>query len=148
MCGYFSGHHRTSNHKCNVVGCTATAERAPTSDAMHIALGMHRVIFGHRPRGGVAADGGSKEEEMADMQNMEATGDAGDVMMSEKGIGTTAATETETEARALATNNWSDLVQRCKAIQVDNCGAGDRSRMQGGRLVCPRATGRKCRFWD
>ena len=22
-CGYSSGHHRTSDHKCNVVGCTA-----------------------------------------------------------------------------------------------------------------------------
>jgi hypothetical protein len=152
-CGYCSGNHRTSDHKCNVVGCmakqgslcghklekcpnckgnhiafssrcakkseaakaarqrrkTGTAGRAPTSDAMHTATGTNRVVLGRRPRGGAAADGGSEEEEMADVQGEEATGEARDVVMTETETATSAATatetETETEAGALATND-------------------------------------------
>jgi len=45
-CGDCSGHHRTSDHKCNVVGCTAkqgslcghTLERCPNCKGKHIAF--------------------------------------------------------------------------------------------------------------
>jgi len=45
-CGYCSGHHRTSDHKCNVVGCTAkqgslcrhTLEKCPHCKGNYIAL--------------------------------------------------------------------------------------------------------------
>jgi hypothetical protein len=88
---------------------TGTAGRPPTSDAMHTATGTNRVVLGHRPRGGAAADGGSEEEEMADAQGEEATGEARDVVMTDTETATTAATatetETETEAGALATND-------------------------------------------
>jgi hypothetical protein len=155
-CGYCSGNHRTSDHKCNVVGCMAkqgslcghtlekcpnckrnhiafssrcakkseaakaarqsrkrgTAGRAPTSDAMHTAIGTNRVVLGRRPTGGAAADRGSEEEEMADVQGEEATGEARDVVMTETETATTAATatetETQTEAGVLATNEYSD----------------------------------------
>ena len=83
--------------------------RAPTSDAMHTATGTNRVVLGRRPRGGAAADGGSEEEEMADAQGEEATGEARDMVMTETETATTAVTatetETETEAGALATND-------------------------------------------
>jgi hypothetical protein len=44
--GYCSGHHRTSNHKCNVVGFTAkqgslcahTLEKCPNSKGIHIGF--------------------------------------------------------------------------------------------------------------
>jgi len=148
-CGYCSGNHRTSDHKCNVVGCTATqrslcghtlekcpnckgshiafssrcakkseaaragwqssttgtAGRAPTGKATHTATGTNRVVLGHRPRGGGAADGGRAEEEMADAEEEEATGEARNVMMTEAQIASMTATETETEAGALATND-------------------------------------------
>jgi len=185
-CGYCSGNHQTSDHKCNVVGCTAkqrslcghtlercpnckgnhiafssrcakkseaaraarqsrktgTAGRAPASKATHTATGTNRVVLGHRPRGGGAADGGRAEGEgeMADAEEEEATGEARDVMMTEAEIATTTATETETEVGALATNDLSDPAQLRKVVQVDHCGAGDGSRMQGGRSVIARAT--------
>jgi len=47
---------------------TGSAERAPTSTDMHMARGTNRVMLGPGPRGGVAADGGSREEEMADVE--------------------------------------------------------------------------------
>jgi hypothetical protein len=45
-CGYCSGHHRTGDHKCNVVGCTAkqgslcshTLEKCPNCKGNHIAF--------------------------------------------------------------------------------------------------------------
>ena len=45
-CGYCSGHHRTGDHKCNVVGCTAkqgslcghTLEKCPNCKGSHIAF--------------------------------------------------------------------------------------------------------------
>jgi hypothetical protein len=45
-CGYCSGHHRTSDHSCNVVGCTAkqgslcghTMEKCPNCKGNHIAF--------------------------------------------------------------------------------------------------------------
>jgi len=152
-CGYCSGNHRTSDHKCNVVGCMAmqgslcghtlekcpnckgnhiafssryakkseaargawqsrqsgTAGRDPTSDALHTATGMNSVVLGRRTRGGAAAEGGSEEEEMTDVQGAEATGEAREVVMTETETATTAATatetETETDAGALATND-------------------------------------------
>jgi len=82
-----------------------TAGRAPTSEAMHTATGTIRVALGRRPRGGAAAEGGSDEEEMADVQEEEAAGEARDIVMTETKTATTAATETETEAGALATND-------------------------------------------
>jgi len=158
-CCYCSGNHRTSDHKCNVVGCmakqgslcghtlekcpnckgnhiafssrcammseaakaarqsrmTGTAGQAPAGNAMHMATGTYRVVLGRRPRGGSAGGGGSEEEEMADemanemadVQEDEAAGEARDVVMTEPGTATTAATETESEseAGALATND-------------------------------------------
>jgi hypothetical protein len=163
-CGYCSGNHRTSDHKCNVVGCmarqgslcghtleqcpncrgnyipfssrwakkseaakgvrqsrtTGTAGQAPTSEAMHTGTGMNRVVLGRRFRGGTAAEGGSEEEEMADemadVQEEEAAGEAKDFVMTETESATTAATETETEAGALATNDSSDPAQLRKVI--------------------------------
>jgi len=52
--------------------------------------------------GSVAADGGSEEEEKADVAEEEATGEARDVMTTktETEFGTTTATETETETEA------------------------------------------------
>jgi hypothetical protein len=79
------------------------------SDAVHRATGTNRVVLGHRPSGGAAADGRSEEEERADVQGEEATGEARDVVMTETETATTAATatetETETEPGALATND-------------------------------------------
>jgi hypothetical protein len=45
-CGYYSGHHRTSDHKCNVVGCTEKQgslcghrlEKCPNCKGNHIAF--------------------------------------------------------------------------------------------------------------
>jgi len=79
---------------------TGTGVQAHTSEGMHTATGMNRVVLGRRPRGGGAADGG--REEMADAEVEETTGKARDVMMTEAEIATT--TATETEAGALATN--------------------------------------------
>jgi hypothetical protein len=76
---------------------------------MHTPIVTNRVVIGCRPRGGEAADGGSEEEEMADVQGEEATGEARDVVMTETEAATMAATatetETETEVGALATND-------------------------------------------
>jgi len=84
------------------------AGRAPTGEAMNIAMWTTRVVLGLRARGG-AADRGSEEEEMEDVEEEEATGEARDVMMTETEteIVTTTATETETETEAgpLATND-------------------------------------------
>jgi len=91
---------------------------------MHTATGTNRVVLGHRPRGGGAADGG--REEKADAEGEEAMGEARDVMMTEPEIATT--TATETEAGALATNDSSDPAQLRKVIRVDHCSAGDGSR--------------------
>jgi hypothetical protein len=150
-CGNYSGNHRTTDHECNVLGCTAnhgslfahmlekcpnckgnhiafssrcakkseaaraarqcrrmgTAGPAPASKATHTATVTNRVVLGHRPRGGGAADGGRAEgeREMADAEEEEATGEARDVKMTEAEIATTTATETETEAGALATHD-------------------------------------------
>jgi len=51
-CGYGSGHHRTSDHKCNVVGCTAkqgslcghTLEKCPNWKRNHIAFRSRCVM--------------------------------------------------------------------------------------------------------
>jgi len=50
-CGYCSGHHRTSDHKCNVVGCIAkqgslcghTLEKCPNCKGNHIAFSSRCV---------------------------------------------------------------------------------------------------------
>jgi len=50
-CGYCSGQHRTSDHKCNVVGCTAkqrslcshTLEKSPNCKGNHIAFSSRCV---------------------------------------------------------------------------------------------------------
>ena len=59
------------------------------------------MVLGQRPRGGWAADGGRKE--MADAKELEATGEARDVIKTNAEIETT--TASETEAGALATND-------------------------------------------
>jgi len=81
---------------------TGTAGRAPTSDAMHTVTGTNRVVLGRRPRGGAAAEGGSEEDEMTDVQGEEATWEARDVVMTETETATmvTTATETETQTEA------------------------------------------------
>jgi len=63
----------------------------------------NRVVFGYRPRGGGAADGGRAEGEMAGPEEEEATGEARDVMMPGAEITTMTATENETEPGTLAT---------------------------------------------
>jgi hypothetical protein len=90
---------------------TGTAGRMPASVAMLTATGTNRVVFGRRPRGGAAGRGGSEEEqmadEMADVQEDEAAGEARDIVMTRTETATMAATETETEGEvgALATND-------------------------------------------
>jgi len=110
---------------------------------MNIATGTNRLVLGLRPRRR-AGDGGSKEEEMADVEEKEALGEARNVTMTETEteIATVTATETdtETEAGALATNDCSDPAQSCKVIRVDHGGAGNRGRTQGGCSVLARAT--------
>jgi hypothetical protein len=153
-CGYCSGNHRKSDHKCNVVWCmakhgslcghmleecpnckgndiafssrcvkksegakgvrqsrkTGPAGRAPASKAVHMATGTNRLVLGRRPSVGAATGLGGQEEEMADemadVQEDEAAGEARDVVMTKTETVTTAATETETdtEAGAPATN--------------------------------------------
>jgi len=80
-----------------------------------MAMVTNSVVLGHRSRGGAVAQGGSEEEEMADemvdVQEEEAAGEARDVVMTETGTGTTTATETETEVGALATNDQSHPAQ-------------------------------------
>ena len=81
---------------------TGTTGRAPTSEDTHMATGTNRVVLGHRPRGGGAADGGRADGEMADAEEEEATGEVRDVMMTDTEIASTPATETEPEAGTLA----------------------------------------------
>jgi hypothetical protein len=92
-----------------------------------MALGTNRVVIGSRPMGGEGADGGSREDKMAVVDQHEAIGEPGDVMMTKTKIATTTATvsETETEAGALAKHDKSDPAQWGKVIDVDHCGAGD-----------------------
>ena len=84
-----------------------TARQAPTSEAMHMATGTNRVVLGPRFRGGSAAEGGCKEEEIADVEEEEATGEARDVMMTETETETETVNTatTETEVRTLTTND-------------------------------------------
>jgi hypothetical protein len=74
---------------------------------MNIATGTNRVVIGLRPRE-AAADVGSEEDEMADVEEEETTGTARDVTMTATAIEiatmTATETETETEVGALATN--------------------------------------------
>jgi len=70
-----------------------------------MAMGTNRVVLGRRPMGGGAGDGGRAEGEIADAEEVDATGEARDVMITEAEIACTTATETETEAGALATND-------------------------------------------
>jgi hypothetical protein len=49
---------------------TGTAGQACMSEAMHTVMGTNRVVLGRRPRGGAAADGGSEQEELADISKM------------------------------------------------------------------------------
>jgi len=65
---------------------------------VNIATGTNRVGLGPRPSR-VAADGGSEEEEMVDVEEQEEMGDPRDVTKTETEteIPTTTETETETE---------------------------------------------------
>ena len=62
---------------------TEIAGQAPMSGAMDMAMVTNSMVHCPRPRGEVAADGGSKEEEMEDVEEEEAIGEARDVMMTE-----------------------------------------------------------------
>jgi len=125
---------------------------ASVGKAMNTATGMHRAVFGRRPRGGARAGGGSEEEEMADemtdemadVQEDEEAGEERDIMMTETETATPVAThtETETEVGALATIDKSDPSQLRKVIRRDDCGAGDVSRTQGGQSVLAKVTER------
>jgi len=110
---------------------------------VNIATGSNRVVLGLRPRG-AAAHGGREEEEMADVEEQEVTGEGRDVMMTETEteIATTTPTDTETEiaAGALGTNDWSDPAHLCQVIGVDHCGTRNRGRTQGGCSVLAGAT--------
>ena len=85
---------------------TGTAGRGPRREAIHTATGTNRVVLGRRPRGGAAAEGGREEEEMADVQEEVATGEARDIVMMKTETATAA--PTETEAGALTTNDECD----------------------------------------
>jgi len=113
---------------------------------MPLAMGMYSVVLGLRPRGGVAAQGGSKEEEMADVGEEKETGEARDGMLTETKIA--AKTHVYTDEQALTTNNYRDPAQLCKVIRVDQCRAGDRSHTQGGRSLPARVMERTTRYWD
>jgi hypothetical protein len=58
---------------------------------MHMATEMNSVALSSGPWGDVAADGTSEEEEMADVDRIEAMGKAKEVMMTETGIASTTA---------------------------------------------------------
>jgi len=77
----------------------------PTSVAMHIATGMNRVVLGPRHKG-VTTDGGSKEQ-MANVEQEVAMGEARDIRVARTEIAPKTITETETETKmgALATND-------------------------------------------
>ncbi|KAF8542397.1 hypothetical protein BDD12DRAFT_876503 [Trichophaea hybrida] len=77
------------------------AGRASASAAMEMAAGTNRVVPG--PSLKVVAEGGGREEEMADGEEREEAGEAKDVMMAE--TATTTTIETEIETGALATND-------------------------------------------
>jgi len=87
------------------------AGRALMSKAMHTATGTNRVVLGRRPRGGAAAGLGGEEEEMADemadVQEDAAAGEARDVVITKTETAAMAPTdtETETEVGAPATND-------------------------------------------
>jgi len=104
---------------------TGTAGQGPTSEAMHMAKRTNRVVLCLRPCARAAAEGGSAQEVVADVEEEEAIGVARDAMMTENETATTAATERQ--AGALASNDWSDPAQLRKVIRVDYCGAGDGS---------------------
>jgi hypothetical protein len=69
--------------------------------------GSNRVVLGPRPQG--VAEGGGDEEEMADVDEEEAAGEARDVTMAETenetATRTTTDIATEIETGALATND-------------------------------------------
>lgn len=90
--------------------------------------------------------GVSEEEEIADVEEEEATGETRDIMMTEIEIATT--TMNETEGGALAMNDQSDPAQLGKVRRVDHCSAGDCSRTEGVHIVLARATERNLIFSD
>jgi hypothetical protein len=75
-----------------------------------MATGSKRVVLAPRPQG--VAEGGGDAEEMADVDEEEAAGEASDITMAETKTETTTRTATETqteiETGALPTNDWSD----------------------------------------
>ena len=81
------------------------AGQRSTNAAADMATGMNRVVLGPMPKG--VAEGGESDEEMAEVEEEEAIGDATNCKMADTEIATTAATETttETEMGALATND-------------------------------------------
>jgi len=71
-----------------------------------MATGSNRVVLGPRPQG--VAEGWGDEEELADVDEEEAAGEATDVTMAETGTETATRTATDTQTEidtgALATN--------------------------------------------
>jgi len=119
------------------------AGRAPTGEALNIATGTNRMVFGLMPSG-AAADRGREEERMADVEEEEATEEAREVTMTETQTEilttTVTATESETEVGVLATYDYSDPAQLHKVIRVDHCGTGNGSQTHAGCRVLARAT--------
>jgi len=72
---------------------------------MFIPTGTNRMVLCSRPRGAVAADRGSSEEEMTEVEQEVKIGEARYILMTETEIATTPLTEIETltAAGALAT---------------------------------------------
>jgi hypothetical protein len=80
---------------------------------------------------------------MADVQEEEAAGEERDVVIIETETAIMAATETESDAGALAPNDCSVPAQLRNVIPVDGCGTGEGSQTQRARSVFARATQRK-----
>jgi hypothetical protein len=84
--------------------------RAPARAARDMATGSNRVVLGPRHQG--VAERGGDEEEMADVNEEEAAGEARDVTMAETETDTATRTATDTKIEiatgALATNIQSD----------------------------------------
>jgi len=75
---------------------------------MHMAIIRNRLVLDPIPRGGAAAEGGTQQEEMADVEKEQAMGEARDVLMTKTATETETMTTmavTESEAEALASND-------------------------------------------
>jgi len=108
---------------------------------MYTTMGTNRVVLARRPKGVAEADGGCEEDGTAVVQEVEAMGEARDVVMTENDTMTTRVTAIR--AGALTTNHKNDPASLDTVIQVDHCGAGDRGRTMDKYSLLARATERK-----